>query len=145
MVTNRWIYIIGGMCYSIYLVHHLVLTFAARILRGVSLPGGYLTTVIFLSAILLAPNPAEVVAAFAEALGRGRSEVDPAGGGDGDAGKDARQERAPGGGGSSRPARGGERRARRSPDATPNTTPETTPDGRHETSREESEGQGRRR
>ncbi len=64
-VRDRWIFTIGGMCYSLYLTHTLVVflvvkaSFGPAHLRGVSfgLPGGYLPNflavfTLFVAAIL---------------------------------------------------------------------------------------------
>jgi peptidoglycan/LPS O-acetylase OafA/YrhL len=53
IVTDPWVFTIGGMCYSIYLVHYGVLILVSRAFHGFAVPGGYLPSVLALSAVWL--------------------------------------------------------------------------------------------
>ena len=55
VITQRWIVTIGGMCYSIYLYHYLVIKSTHAAERAADRPGHPLALDLLLQAIVLIP------------------------------------------------------------------------------------------
>lgn len=43
LLRSPWLYIIGGMCYTIYLYHPMFISLLGRVTARLAIPGGYLT------------------------------------------------------------------------------------------------------
>lgn len=52
-VSRPWIATIGGMCYTIYLYHFLMMTGASRVTRGIEVPGGFGLNFLLQASIIL--------------------------------------------------------------------------------------------
>jgi peptidoglycan/LPS O-acetylase OafA/YrhL len=53
IVTNRWLVVVGGMCYTIYLYHYLIISAVGRVTVHVNLGTGYLRSLMVQSALIL--------------------------------------------------------------------------------------------
>ncbi|RDC56191.1 acyltransferase [Pedobacter chinensis] len=54
LIRNRWITSIGGMCYTIYLIHLPISEFLIKITKNITIPGGYETN-LFLQLLIFIP------------------------------------------------------------------------------------------